>query len=174
MPTGTTPQPGAAPRRATRARGQDATELLMSDHREVETLFSDYQRAAGDAQKGAIAGKICQALKVHTQIEEELFYPAAQDCLSQKDEKLVEEAIVEHAGAKQVIAEIEAMSPGDPACDGKVKVLKQQIEHHVKEEETELFPKVRRTDADLMSLGSRMAERKRELMARMMRDGDRS
>jgi hemerythrin superfamily protein len=141
----------------------DAIALLESDHREVEDLFERYEAAGEDAEKGAIAARICLALKVHAQIEEELFYPPAREKTGDTD--LVDEAVVEHMGAKTLIAQIEAMKPGQPLYDAKVKVLSEQIRHHVEEEETELFPEVRETKIDLGSLGAKLAARKAELLA---------
>ena len=141
----------------------DAITLLEADHREVETLFDQYEGAEDDGQKGAIAAQICLALKVHAQIEEELFYPPARDKTGDAD--LVDEAIVEHMGAKTLIAQIEAMKPGQPLYDAKVKVLSEQVRHHVEEEESELFPEVRETRIDLDALGAKLANRKAELLA---------
>ena len=141
----------------------NALSLLESDHREVEGYFEQYKGAKSGDDKKQIAGKICAALRIHAQIEEELFYPAARKAT--KDADLLDEATVEHAGAKILIAEIEAMQPGMPLYDAKVTVLREQIQHHVKEEEGELFPKVRETRLDLKALGARMTERKAELMA---------
>ncbi|MEI9964841.1 MAG: hemerythrin domain-containing protein [Caulobacteraceae bacterium] len=145
------------------AAGQDAIALLEADHREVDGWFDDYEALDADADKKALAAKICLALKVHTQIEEELFYPPARQETGDTD--LLDEAVVEHAGAKNLIAEIEAMQPGQPLYDAKVKVLGEQVRHHVEEEETELFPEVRETDIDLDALGAKLAARKAELMA---------
>ena len=145
--------------------GKDAIALLEADHRQVEAWFEDYETLEGDAEKKALAGKICLALKVHTQIEEELFYPPAREATGDGD--LLDEAIVEHAGAKSLIAEIEAMRPGQPLYDAKVKVLGEQVRHHVAEEETELFPEVRETDIDLDALGAKLAARKSELMTQL-------
>ena len=111
----------------------DAIALLESDHREVEGYFERYKSAKSGSDKKKLAGKICAALRVHAQIEEELFYPAARKAT--KDIALLDEATVEHAGAKVLIAEIEAMQPGMPLYDAKVTVLGEQIQHHVKEEE---------------------------------------
>jgi hemerythrin superfamily protein len=141
----------------------DAIALLESDHREVEGYFERYKSAKSGSDKKKLASKICAALRVHAQIEEELFYPAARKVT--KDIALLDEATVEHAGAKVLIAEIEAMQPGMPLYDAKVTVLGEQIQHHVKEEEGELFPEVRETRIDLKALGGQMAERKAELMA---------
>src|SRR5665213_41982 len=141
----------------------DAIALLKADHHEVKGWFDDYADLADDAAKGTLSAKICKALKVHTQIEEEIFYPAARAATG--DKPLLDEAKVEHAGAKDLIAQIEAMKVGDDLYDAKVKVLGEQIVHHVKEEEGELFPEARRAKMDLASLGARMAARKKELMA---------
>ena len=142
---------------------QDAIALLEADHRQVDGWFDDYEALEADADKKALADKICLALKVHTTIEEELFYPPARQKTGDAD--LLDEAVVEHAGAKTLIAEIEAMQPGQPLYDAKVKVLGEQVRHHVEEEETELFPEVRETDMDLDALGAAMAARKAELMS---------
>jgi hemerythrin superfamily protein len=141
----------------------DGIALLEADHREVEGYFTQYKEADSEDEKKLLAQKICAALRVHAQIEEEIFYPAARKAT--KDNDLLDEATVEHAGAKVLIAEIEAMQPGMPLYDAKVTVLGEQIQHHVKEEEGELFPKVRETRLDLKALGTQMAERKAELMA---------
>lgn len=141
----------------------DAIALLESDHREVEGYFEQFKGVKSGEEKKKLAQKICAALRVHTQIEEEIFYPGARKVT--KDNDLLDEATVEHAGAKVLIAEIEAMQPGMPLYDAKVTVLGEQIQHHVKEEEDELFPKVRESRLDLKALGNQMAERKAELMA---------
>jgi hypothetical protein len=143
--------------------GRDAIAQLEADHREVDGYFEQYEALTSDSEKKALANKICLALKVHTQIEEELFYPPARKETGDGD--LLDEAVVEHAGAKNLIAEIEAMMPGQPLYDAKVKVLGEQVRHHIEEEETELFPEVRETDIDLEALGSKLATRKAELMA---------
>jgi hemerythrin superfamily protein len=114
-----------------------------------------------EAKKKQLADEICQALTVHTQIEEELFYPAAHEEIDDGD--LMDEALVEHAGAKELIAQISAMQPGEDLYDAKVKVLSEQITHHVREEESDMFPKVRGTALDLVDLGAAMSKRKQEL-----------
>ena len=141
----------------------DAIALLEADHREVDALFDQFEQAASDADKKALAAQICLALKVHAQIEEELFYPPARDETGDGD--LIDEAVVEHAGAKILVAQIEAMLPGQDLYDAKVKVLGEQVRHHVREEEDELFPEVRDSGVDLKGLGAAMAARKAELMA---------
>jgi hemerythrin superfamily protein len=140
---------------------QDAIALLEADHREVDGLFDAFETATGKADKKALADKICLALKVHTQIEEELFYPPAREKTGDGD--LLDEALVEHMGAKTLIAQIEAMLPGQPLYDAKMKVLAEQVRHHVEEEEAELFPEVRKTKLDLDALGAKLAARKAEL-----------
>ena len=152
---------GAGPKGSASAPA-DAIALLEADHQEVDEFFKQFENASTDAVKKQVARQICAALRVHAQIEEELFYPAARKAT--KDNDLLDEAIVEHAGAKILIAEIEAMQPGMPLYDAKVTVLGEQIRHHVKEEEGELFPKVRGTKVDLVELGRKMALRKDELV----------
>jgi hemerythrin HHE cation binding domain-containing protein len=145
-----------------------AIELLADDHREVEGYFEEYEELEDDDAKAALAAKICLALKVHTQIEEELFYPAARKAT--KDDDLLDEAVVEHAGAKHLIAEIEDMEVGDDLYDAKIKVLGEQIKHHVKEEEEELFPETESAKLDVEALGKKLAARKAELMAELSSD----
>jgi hemerythrin superfamily protein len=143
----------------------DAIALLEADHREVEALFERYETAKDAADKAEIAAQVCLALKVHAQIEEELFYPPARKATGDTD--LLDEAVVEHAGAKILIAQIEAMAPGQPLYDAKVKVLGEQIRHHVEEEESELFPEAREAGLDLAAIGAALAARKAELLARL-------
>jgi hemerythrin superfamily protein len=142
----------------------DATHLLMADHRTVEDLFEQFEKASGDGRKEKIARQICTELKVHAMLEEEIFYPALRGKISDDD---LDEAYVEHDGAKVLINEIEAGGPDEDYYDAKVKVLQEQIEHHVEEEEKErgnIFQQARATDVDLVALGERMAARKAELM----------
>jgi hemerythrin superfamily protein len=147
----------------------DAIKLLTADHREVKTLFQQYQglvdHEAEDDEKQALAQQICQMLTVHAQIEEELFYPAAQESI--KEAELVDEANVEHASAKDLIAQLESSDPSDKLFDAKVKVLGEYIDHHVKEEEGEMFPQARRAKMDLQALGEQLAQRKQALMEEM-------
>lgn len=147
----------------TKASGMDAVGLLEADHREVEDLFEAYESLTEAADKKALADRICLALKVHTQVEEEFFYPPARERTGDGD--LIDEAIVEHMGAKTLIAQIEAGLPGQPLYDAKIRVLGEQVRHHVAEEEQELFPEVRATNLDLEALGAKLAARKAELMA---------
>jgi len=140
----------------------NAITLLRSDHAEVKDLFSQFEKARKDDRKAALAARICRELTVHAPIEEEIFYPAAREVL--RDEDLIDEATVEHASAKDLIAQIESSSPGDDLFDAKVKVLGEYINHHVKEEQNELFPKMRQTSLDLTEIGQRMMARKQELL----------
>ena len=147
-----------------------AIELLKEDHREVQAFFEEYENVEGDAEKETLALKICLALQVHAQIEEEIFYPEARKTISKPE--LIDEAIVEHAAAKQLIAEIEAMEVGDSMRNAKVKVLGEQITHHVEEEEGELFPAVEAAGLDVNALGQRMSARKAELLKQLAEEGE--
>ncbi|MBA2320972.1 MAG: hemerythrin domain-containing protein [Deltaproteobacteria bacterium] len=140
----------------------DAIELLESDHREVEALFEKFESARNDATKRKIAEDVCNALAVHAQVEEEIFYPACRE--AGVDSDLMNEAAVEHASAKELIAQILGGS-GDEMWEAKVIVLSEQIEHHVEEEEGEMFVKARKAGLDSAKLGQRMAARKAELQA---------
>ena len=147
----------------------DAIQLLVQDHKEVHALFQHYKKLAG-AEAGAderqsLAGQICTMLTVHATIEEEIFYPAARG--AGVDSALLDEAEVEHASAKALIAQIEAMSADDDLYDAKVTVLGEYIDHHVKEEQDELFPKCRKAKMDLAELGTALSERKEELLGQM-------
>ena len=143
----------------------DAIALLTEDHKKVKDLFEKFEKLSDRSKvnKKKIADQICLELTVHTQVEEEIFYPAVREPI--KDDDLMDEAMVEHASAKDLIAQISDMDPGDDLYDAKVKVLSEQIEHHVEEEEGEMFPKVRKAKVDLVALGEQMAARKEELMA---------
>jgi hemerythrin superfamily protein len=142
----------------------DAIALLKEDHRRVQKLFEEFEDAKGNGHKEKLARKICLELTVHTMIEEEIFYPASEGKI---DEDLLKEAYVEHDSAKLLIAEIEAATgKSDDFFDAKVQVLSEQIDHHVKEEEGDLFPQVRKADLDLAALGERLASRKSELLGK--------
>jgi len=140
----------------------NALDILEQDHRQVEQYFEEYEDLEDENAKGKLAQKICMALTVHTKIEEEIFYPQARKAT--KDDDLLDEAAVEHAGAKKLIAEIEEMEPDDDLYDAKIKVLGEQIKHHVKEEETELFPEVEKSGMDVAAVGAQIAKRKAALM----------
>lgn len=144
---------------------QNALTLLRSDHEEVSALFEKYEKGKSrlDAQrKKALSEEICQALTVHAQIEEEIFYPACHEHVD-KAEDLLAEAKVEHQAVKELIAKIEAEEPGSEEYDAQVTVLGEYVKHHVKEEQNELFPKVRKSDLDLKAVGEQLAARKTEL-----------
>jgi hemerythrin superfamily protein len=145
----------------------DAITLLSTDHTEVKRLFAAYDnlidRAGTGDQREGIALRICAMLTAHATLEEEIFYPAARQAIDEDD--LLDEATVEHAVAKDLIAQIERMSPSDDLYNATVKVLGEYIDHHVREEEGELFPIVRESDIDLEQLGAALKARKAELMA---------
>ena len=150
---------------------QDAVALLKADHRKVEELFAQYEKATGDGRKQKIAEEICMELTVHATIEEDIFYPA---CEGKVEEDLIKEAYVEHDGAKILIAEIEAGGPDDEFYDAKVKVLQEQIEHHVEEEEQRvegMFSQARKAGVDMDALGEELAARKAELIANYTKGG---
>jgi hemerythrin superfamily protein len=149
----------------------DAVALLKQDHRTVEDLFSQFEKASGDDRKQKLAEQICLELSVHAKIEEEIFYPA---CEGKVEEDLLKEAYVEHDGAKLLIAEILAGQPSDEFYDSKVKVLQEQIEHHVEEEEKRmegLFSQARKAGLDMDALGEQLAARKQELTAEYQASG---
>ncbi len=148
-----------------RSRVPDAIAFLENEHREVEKLFESFEKARSDDKKEGYADRICLELRIHTRIEEEILYPPARATLD--DDFIVDEAVVEHDSAKALIAQIEGMRPGDDFYDAKVKVLSEHIEHHVEEEEEELFPQLRESGIDLVALGERLRERKDELLAQM-------
>jgi hypothetical protein len=154
------------------AEKQDAIALLKADHRKVEELFEQFEKARGESRKEKLARQICLELSIHTSIEEEIFYPA---CKGSVDEELLKESYVEHDAAKLLIAEIEAGSgESDAFFDSKVKVLQEEIEHHVQEEEkreTGVFAQARRGDLDLDALGEQMAGRKQELTEKYRTSG---
>ncbi len=145
---------------------QDAIALLKQDHRTVEELFAQFEKASGEGRKQTLAQQICLELSVHATIEEEIFYPA---CEGKVEEDLLKEAYVEHDGAKVLIAEIESGDgQSDDFFDAKVKVLQEQIEHHVEEEEKRmegLFSQARKAGIDMDALGEQLAQRKAELVA---------
>jgi hemerythrin superfamily protein len=146
------------------AKSEDAITLLTADHEKVKKLFKSFHSIATNAdKKKALVAEICTALTVHATIEEEIFYPAAREALEQQD--LLDEAEVEHASAKELIAQLEDMKPGDELYEAKVTVLGEYIDHHVKEEQEELFPKIKKAKLDLNGLGAQMKARKNELMA---------
>ena len=139
----------------------DALALLRADHQAVQQLFEQFEKARGEDRKAALAEQICDELTIHAQIEEEIFYPAARNAMREQD--LIEEATVEHQSAKDLIAQIQSGGPEGERFEAKVKVLGEYINHHVQEEQNEIFPQVRKTKLDLKELGQRLQERKNEL-----------
>ena len=143
----------------------DAVTLLKADHQQVKEWFAQFAKTNSRAKKQQLANQICDALTVHTQIEEEIFYPAFLQATEDKD--MHHEAEVEHAGAKNLIAQIRKSGPEDDYYDAKVKVLSEMIKHHVNEEEQRggMFAEAKKSDMDLIALGGQLLARKKELMA---------
>jgi hemerythrin superfamily protein len=150
----------------------DGIMLLKNDHRVVEEFFNKFEKATGDGRKQQIAEQICTELKIHSMLEEEIFYPAFQGKIEEAD---LQEAYVEHDSAKVLINDIMAGGPKeDDFYDAKVKVLQEEIEHHIKEEEQgkqSIFGQARQTDVDLVALRDQMAQRKSELLAKAESEG---
>jgi hemerythrin superfamily protein len=146
-------------------KAADAVTLLNQDHRDVESLFEKFEAADG-AESMSIAQQICQMLTVHAEIEEEILYPAAKEAFEEEEDlELVNEAAVEHASVKELISQIEAMTEEDELFKATVKVLSEYVKHHVKEEEDQLFPKLKQTGIDLADLGAQLQERKAQVMS---------
>ena len=145
-------------------QGADAIELLTDDHEHVKALFEQYEGLSerAHATKKKLAIQICSELTKHTTVEEEIFYPAVRAAGKDKED-LVDEAVVEHTSAKDLIAQILDMEPTEELFDAKIKVLSELIDHHVQEEEKEMFPKARKSGLDLNDLGRQMAERKEQI-----------
>jgi hypothetical protein len=145
--------------------GKDAITLLEGDHTAVQRLFQRFEKLRKDENNGAdkaeLVKTICGELKIHTQIEEEIFYPAVRDAID--DDELMDEAEVEHTGAKETISHLDSMRPGDELYDATVSVLGEYVNHHIKEEEVRMFPKVRKSGLDMKTLGTQLVERKHEL-----------
>jgi hemerythrin superfamily protein len=153
--------------------GKDAIAFLAADHQKVKSLFAEFDqlKLQGSAQdKAALIHQICSVLKVHAAIEEEIFYPAARDAIDDSD--LMNEALAHHAGAKELVAELEKMNPHDQLYDAKVTVLRRQIEHHVKEVEAKIFPQVIKAKLDTAALGAKMSQRRAKLVSAMGNSSD--
>jgi hypothetical protein len=159
----------AADKSASKDGTQDAIALLTDDHKAVQKLFKQYEKLVeGEAdgeEKAALARQICMELNIHAQIEEEIFYPAVREGIEEED--LLDEAEVEHASAKELIAQLSAMAPEDELYDAKVTVLGEYVNHHIKEEQDEMFPQVKKAKIDTDSLGSELLERKQQLQAEL-------
>ena len=147
--------------------GEDAITLLTEDHKKVKKLFADFAKLAkgdgSDKAKAEVVRQICMELTIHAQAEEEIFYPAVRAAI--KDNDLMDEADIEHAGAKNFIAQLEAMAPAHDHYDATVTVLGEIIDHHVKEEEGKMFPKAKKAKVDTAALGAALIQRKHELQA---------
>jgi len=151
----------SASRKPAAPRQRDAITILRADHKLVDELFKQYEKTRADTRKQTLVDQICAELTAHTTVEEEIFYPAVRGAI--KDADIMDEADVEHASAKELIAQLQAGKPGDDHYDAKVKVLGEYIRHHVKEEQNEMFPKAKKTKLDMMELGSQIETRKGEL-----------
>ncbi len=169
--------PAKTPARTSASKKQDAITLLTSDHKTVMDLFKQFDKAKeseDDETCAALVQQICNELTVHATVEEEIFYPAVQAAID--DDDLMDEAEVEHATAKDLIAQLEDMEPGDPLYAAKVTVLCEYIKHHVGEEEGEMFKKARKAEKDdgldLVALGASITHRKQALQAGMEIDED--
>ena len=169
MPLGTHSTSKGRTTQKSRGKAQkpmDALKLLKNDHDEVAAMFKQFFKMKKDgAQKGELIEQICTALTVHSEIEEEIFYPACRDALGEDGEMVMDEAEVEHASLKNLIEQLEDADADDEMTAAKVKVLCEYVTHHVKEEEGTMFPKVKKADLDLDELGAELMERKQELMA---------
>jgi hemerythrin superfamily protein len=149
--------------RSSQPKQMDAVALLKADHRQVEEWFEQFGKSRSSAKKQQLAAHICSALTIHTQIEEEIFYPAFLEATEDKD--MHHEAMVEHEGAKRLIAELQGMKPEDDYFDARVTVLSEMIKHHVKEEEQAggMFAEAKKAKMDLMALGEQLSAKKMEL-----------
>ena len=157
----------ATTRTRTKARSSRSTpnaiNMLTEDHAKVRKMFKQFEKMkekADDAEKAELVKQICMELTLHAQVEEEIFYPAAREALEEQD--LLDEAEVEHASAKALIGQLQGIQPSDELYDAKVTVLNEYVEHHVKEEEKQMFPKVRKARLDLEYLGEQIKERKEQ------------
>jgi hemerythrin superfamily protein len=144
---------------------KEATALLRADHKLVSELFEQYEKSRSPDKKKELVAQICKELTVHAQVEEEIFYPAVQAAL--QDHELIPEAHVEHATLKDLIAQVEGLEPDGEMFDAKIKVMSEYVKHHVKEEQSEIFPKARATSLDMTELGDQITARKQELMNAM-------
>jgi hemerythrin superfamily protein len=152
---------------------QDAIAMLTADHKKVKQLFAQFAKLkekGGKDEKATIVEQICNELKVHTIIEEQIFYPAVRKAIDEGD--LMDEALVEHAAAKELITQLEDADSSDDLYDAKVTVLGEQIDHHVKEEEGEMFPKAKEAKVDTEALGVTMLKRKASLMSELAMSAD--
>jgi len=165
--------PSSSARKSAKTQPQDAIAILTADHKKVKALFKQYddlKEDGGTEEKAALAAQICVELTVHAQAEEEIFYPAVRESI--EDDDLMDEAEVEHASAKDLIAQLGEADPEDDLFDAKVKVLGEYIDHHVKEEEGEMFPKAKKAKVDMDALGAEIEARKEALMAEIASESE--
>jgi hemerythrin-like domain-containing protein len=154
--------------RGTKKKSTDAIALLKADHSKVKAMFKQFEKmhdAQSDEEAQQLAQQICDELKIHTALEEEIFYPEIRQAIDDND--LMNEAEVEHASAKELIGQIESSDGAEESFAAKVMVLGEYINHHIKEEQEEMFPKARKSDVDLKEMGERIMFRKEELMTEM-------
>jgi hemerythrin superfamily protein len=159
-----------AGKRKSRKASQDAVALLKQDHKKVLDMFKEFEgMQENGSRKAALVKQICDELLVHTTLEEEIFYPAVRMAI--EDDKLMDEAAIEHDSAKTLIDQLHGMEPGDERYDATVTVLGEYIQHHVNEEHKEMFPKAKKAKIDLRHLGEEIAARKEELMRQSQMQG---
>lgn len=144
---------------------ENAISMLKADHRRVESLFKQFDGAEDDATQERLAREIVQELTVHAELEEQVFYPAVQAAAPDEID-LIMEAVLEHGSLKMLIGQLEEIGPGDPLFKPSVKVLKEYVQHHVKEEENEMMPKASRAGVDLEAIGEEMAKLKQKLLGK--------
>jgi hemerythrin-like domain-containing protein len=149
------------PRKSTKT---DALAMLKADHDKVKKMFKDFEKleANESEEKAQLVRQACAELKIHTQLENEIVYPAVREAIEEDD--LMDEALVEHQAAEELISQLEQMEPGDEMYDAKFTVLGEYVNHHIAEEQKEMFPKAKKADIDLAGLGEQMMARKQELM----------
>lgn len=164
MPTPQSTTTRKTPGSTTRRSKNDAIKLLMADHAKVKKLFKEFEKLSKKKDEGGkeeLAEQICKELTIHAQLEEEIFYPAVREAID--DDNLMNEAAVEHASAKDLIAQIQSMDVSNPMYDATVTVLGEYVNHHIEEEENEIFPKAEKAKIDMEEIGSEIAERKEAL-----------
>ncbi|HKY89739.1 MAG TPA: hemerythrin domain-containing protein [Nevskiaceae bacterium] len=140
----------------------DAIDLLKSDHRKVEGLFAQFKSAQDKRTKTSVGKQICQELDVHAKIEEKVFYPTSKREADEAEDE-IDEGIVEHEGIKRLVKQLSQMSASDDLYEARMTVLEEYVKHHVKEEETSMFPKIAESDLDLKALGARLLQEKEKL-----------
>lgn len=159
---------------ATQSKKDDAITLLKEDHKKVKELFKEFEKLeknpASKNKKSTLVKEICDELTIHAQVEEEIFYPAVRGAI--EDQDMMDEAEVEHAGAKQLISQLEKMTPEEDLYDAKVTVLSEYIDHHVKEEEGEMFPLIKKSKLDMTKLGAEIRKRKDALKLEIKKSAD--